>query len=295
VKIRIGVGFGGGHMLDDPAAFGRVVDIVEDLAFDSIWMSDRVVGAAIDPLAALAFAAGRTTNLKLGTNVLVLPGRDPFAVAKQMAAIDRLSEGRLLPAFGLGSPSRADRPPFGVPRGTRAALFEEDLAIVRQLWSGEPVPHPDPGGKPYLLSPGPTKPLEVWFGGKSPKALERTGRLSDGWIGSFQRPAETGAARRTIEAAAAAAGRAIDDDHYGVSIFYARHERSELAELVVRTLADDYVPDEVLPLGEHELQTVIAAHVAEGLTKFVLVPSDAPDDMADELNWLREVTRDLET
>ena len=115
MKIRIGVGLGVGHTLDSPAALGSVVDLLESSGFDSLWMSDRVVGAALDPIAALAYAAGRTERLKLGTNVLVLPGRDPFLMARQLAAIDQLSGGRLLPAVGLGSPSRADRPPFGVP------------------------------------------------------------------------------------------------------------------------------------------------------------------------------------
>ncbi|MFN8170220.1 MAG: LLM class flavin-dependent oxidoreductase, partial [Candidatus Nanopelagicales bacterium] len=229
MKIRIGVGLGVGNTLSTPAEFGRVVDQLEDLAFDSLWMSDRVTGAALDPLVALAVAAGRTRRLKLGTNVLVLPGRDPFLMARQLAAIDQLSEGRLLPAVGLGSPSRADRAPFGVAKGTRAAAFEEALSVMRALWAeGGSVPHPDAGGKASTIDPKPTRPLEVWFGGRSTPALERAGRLSDGWIGSFQTPEETGAARSVIMDAATAAGRAIDDDHFGTTLFYARTHRTEL-------------------------------------------------------------------
>ena len=295
MKIRIGVGLGVGNTLGSPAELGEVVDLLEDLAFDSLWMSDRVTGPALDPLMALAFAAGRTSRLKLGTNVSVLPGRDPFLMARQMAAVDQLSGGRLLPAVGLGSPSRADRPPFGVTKGTRARVFEEGLAIMRALWAeGGSVAHPDPAGKASVIDPKPTRPLEVWFGGRSTPALQRAGRLSDGWIGSFQSPAETGAARQVIIDAATEAGREIDDDHYGTAIFYARTQRSELAEMVVQALSQDYVPEVLLPCGEHQLCEVVADYVQHGLTKFVLVPADRPADWADELGWLRRITAPLE-
>lgn len=280
MKVRFGVGLGVGNVLSSAAQLGEVVDQLEDLSFDSLWMSDRVVGAALDPIAALAFAAGRTSHLKLGTNVLVLPGRDPFMVARQLAAVDALSDGRLLPAVGLGRPSRHDRPPFAVPRGTRAQRFEDDLATIRAQWAEDPS----------------VRPLEVWFGGKSTPALERAGRLGDGWIGSFQTPAETGAARRVIEAAATAADRHVDDDHYGTTIFYARERRTELGELVVQTLSEgEYVPEVLLPLGADELTAVVADYVREGITKFVLVPADRPDDWRAELAWLKDVVGPLET
>lgn len=294
-KVRIGVGLGVGNTLRGPEQFAEVVDDLERLGFDSLWMSDRTTGAALDPLAALAFAAGRTSRLKLGTNVVVLPGRDPFSIARQVAAIDRLSGGRMLPAFGLGSPSRADRPPFAVERGTRAARFEERLAVLRELWTDGEAPHPEPGGTPYRLDPRPTRPPEIWFGGRSPAALERTGRLADGWLGSFQVPEETAAARRAVEAAAARAGRTIDDDHFGTTIFYARERRTELGELVVRALSDSYVPELSLPCGTDELTAAVRAHVAGGVSKFVVVPSDVPDDWTVELEWLRSVTAPIET
>lgn len=295
MKVRIGVGLGVGNPLEGPGQLGEVVDLLEERGFDSLWMSDRVTGAALDPVTALAFAAGRTTRLKLGTNVVVLPGRDPFLLARQLAAVDQLSGGRLLPAFGLGSPSNADRPPFAVPKGTRARAFEEGLSIVRELWrEGGSVPHPD-GGKAMRIDPKPTKPLEIWFGGRSTPALERTGRLADGWIGSFQSPEECGAARRVIVEAATAAGRRIDDDHYGTAIFYARERRTELGELIVSALSETYVPEVLLPLGADELTAVVAGYVAEGITKFVLVPADRPGDWRAELDWLREVTGPLET
>jgi len=278
MKIRIGVGLGTGHALQEPTQLGEVVDLLEDLAFDSLWMSERVVGRGLDPIAALAYAAARTTNLKLGTNVLILAGKDPRLAAKQLATVDELSGGRLLPAVGLGKPHPSDQPPYAVERGTRGQVFEAAFASMREHWE--------------RLG---TRPLEVWFGSRSAAALERTGRLADGWLGSFQTPAETAAARLTIVAAAAAAGRTIDDDHYGTVISYTRGSRTDEAVGVVQSLSEHTDVEQLLPAGGAELATVIAAHVNGGLTKFVLIPANQPSDWAEEFTWLREVTAPLET
>lgn len=302
MKVRIGVGLGTGQLLESPAALGTVIDGLEQRGFDSIWMSDRVTGRGLDPLSALAFAAGRTERLKLGTNVLIIPGRDPMLVAKQIASIDRLSDGRFLPAFGLGSPNRADGLRYGVERGTRGRVFEESLATIRRIWAGTfEVDPDDPTSRAISSGPTPSHPLEVWFGGRSDAALTRTGRLSSGWLGSFQTPVETGAARRHINAAAADAGRAIDPEHFGTSVFYSRREPSDLALQLVAAMsqrnADStaFERDVLLPTGASELVAAINAYIAEGLTKFVLVPADPPTNWDEELDWLREVTGPLET
>ncbi|MDO9173723.1 MAG: LLM class flavin-dependent oxidoreductase, partial [Actinomycetota bacterium] len=102
MKVRIGFGFGVRTKLND-TGFGEVVDALEELRFDSLWLSERLGGEAPDPLVAMAFAAGRTTKLKFGMSVMVLPGRNPVVLAKELATLDRMSGGRLLPAFGLGA------------------------------------------------------------------------------------------------------------------------------------------------------------------------------------------------
>ncbi|WP_421120785.1 LLM class flavin-dependent oxidoreductase [Aquihabitans daechungensis] len=104
MKIRIGFGLGTHTSANEAGSFGDLVDALEDLRFDSLWLSERLTGDAPDPLTALAFAAGRTRKLKLGTSVLVLPGRNPVVLAKEMASLDRLSGGRFLPAVGPARP-----------------------------------------------------------------------------------------------------------------------------------------------------------------------------------------------
>ena len=101
MKVRIGYGLGVRTALND-TGFLEVVDTLEKLRFDSLWLSERIGGDAPDPLVAMAMAAARTTRLKVGMSVMVLPGRNPIVLAKELATLDRMSNGRLLPAFGLG-------------------------------------------------------------------------------------------------------------------------------------------------------------------------------------------------
>ena len=107
MKVRVGLGLGVGGLRDD-GRFGELVDSLEGNGFDSLWLSERVAGDAPDPLVGLAYAAGRTHRIKLGTSVQVLPGRNPALLAKAWASLDRLSGGRALPAFGLGNPVAAE-------------------------------------------------------------------------------------------------------------------------------------------------------------------------------------------
>ena len=95
MKIRIGYGLGTNSLTNDEDRFGHFVDELERLRFDSLWVSERISGHSPDPVVAMAFCAGRTQKLKFGMSVMVLPGRNPVLVAKQLATLDRLSSGRM--------------------------------------------------------------------------------------------------------------------------------------------------------------------------------------------------------
>jgi probable F420-dependent oxidoreductase len=169
VKVRIGFGLGTQGLRDD-GDLAKVVDGLEGLGFDSLWLSERVTGTAPDPIVALSFAAGRTTKLKFGTSVLVLPGRNPVLLAKELATLDVLSGGRLLPAFGLGTPDPAEHQAFGVDRGDRAPWFEEALPLMRRLWTEEGVDHDGDRFtyKALTVRPKPLQsPIDVWLGSRN--------------------------------------------------------------------------------------------------------------------------------
>ena len=197
MKVRIGFGLGVRTTLNDEG-FGVVVDALERLRFDSLWLSERIGGESPEPLVAMSFAAGRTTRLKVGMSVMVLPGRNPVVLAKQLATLDRLSNGRLLPAFGLGVADPHEQQAFGVERKDRAKIFDEALAVMRACWTQEAVTfHGERFHYDGLrVQPKPKQqPLEVWLGGIAPSELKRVGRLADGWLPSFLTPADVAAAR----------------------------------------------------------------------------------------------------
>ncbi len=139
-KVRIGFGLGTSTTLNGPS-YGTVVDALERLGFDSLWLSERISGTAPDPLVAMAYGAGRTERLKFGMSVMVLPGRNPVVLAKELATLSNMSGGRLLPAFGLGAADPVEHQAFGVERGERAKLFDEMLAVMRHCWTGETFTH----------------------------------------------------------------------------------------------------------------------------------------------------------
>lgn len=298
MKIRIGIGLGTGTLVGEAERFPPFVDALELRGFDSLWLSERLTGPAPDPLMALAVAAGRTRRLKLGTSVLVLPGRNPVVLAKELASLDRLSGGRLLPAVGIGAPVPAEHRAFGVDRAERAAQFDEALGLMRRLWTEDDVHHDGPRFRVegVTLRPKPVQmPVDVWLGGMSRSELRRTGRLGDGWLPSFTVPGEVAGGWETINAVAAEHGRRLDPEHLGVLIAYGR---TGVPDPLARGLAarrPDLDVAEVLPVGVAALRRRVEAFVAVGASKFVVVPVEEPADWDAELDELASALLPLET
>lgn len=291
MKIRIAFSLGTGGMSGDGMeGFGRLVDDLERLGFDSLWLSERITGPAPDPLAAMAFAAGRTTKLKFGTSVLVLPGRNPMLLAKELATIDRLSNGRLLPAVGLGAPDPMEHQAFGVLREERAALFDEMLPLLRRLWTEDAVDHDGPRFqlKAATVLPKPVQqPLDVWLGGNAPSELRRVGRMGDGWLPSFVTPDDVAEKRPIVEEAAAAAGREMDPEHWGALIIYTRGDGVDgrLAQVIERR-RPGLDPRELVPSGDDALRAQCERFIERGFSKLVVLPAFPVADWTAELERL---------
>lgn len=297
VKIRIGYGLGTRTLTNDTDGFATFVDTVEELAFDSLWLSERVTGEAPDPLIALAFAAARTRRLKLGTSVLVVPGRNPVLLAKELASLDRLSGGRLLPAAGLGVADPLEQQAFGVERGQRARIFDEALPLLRRLWTEDVVDH---DGEFFHLEgmrvqPRPIQqPIDVWLGGIAPSELKRVGRLGDGWLPSFATADEVGAGIGVVQQVAAEHGRTIDPEHFGALIAYRTGPLPDLIAEFVRRRRPGIDAGEVIP-ERAQVVDAIKRMIDVGASKFVLIPVTEPEDWRDELRYLADVALPLET
>ena len=300
MKVRIGFGFGGSAHPGDTGLFGRLVDDLESLGFDSLWVSERANGLTLDPMVAMSYAAGRTERLKFGPAVMVLPGRNPVLCAKAIASLDLVSDGRALPAFGLGIADAAEHQAFGVARGDRAAWFDEALPLMRRLWdAGEDAV--DHEGQRFTLSgvrvqPKPVQqPIEVWLGGFAPSELRRCGRLGDGWLPSFTTPAVVAAGIATIQETAADCGREIDPGHFGALVPFVHRSLPERFVARLRDRQPGLDPSEVIATGVAGLADRLRSFVDVGATKFVLFPLDEPDDWQGTLNAVADECLPLQT
>ncbi|HUN35358.1 MAG TPA: TIGR03854 family LLM class F420-dependent oxidoreductase [Trebonia sp.] len=280
MRVRIGVSLGAAAA---PGQFERSIGLLEAAGVDSLWLPETVYGPAVDPVAGMAFALGKTARLKIGTGVSVLPGRHPVLVAKQLASLAGLAPGRVLPVFGLQPALPAERGLFPVPAGQRGAVFDEALTLLRLMLTTEAVSFQ---GSFFTVEnasvgPLPARPLDLWLGGSAPAGLRRVGRLADGWLGSFLTPQEAGAAVTTIRQAADEAGRQVDPDHYGISLAIAFGGIPDLLAAAVRRRRPDVGPEALVADGWTGARTLISAFVDAGLSKFVVRPA-APTWPIDE-------------
>ena len=269
------------------AAYWRWIDMCEAGGVDSIWQTDRIVGRQpfLESMTTMAALAGRTRRMRFGMNVVSLAFRDPVLLAKQCATIDVLSDGRLLPAFGIGSPLGGEWQALGIDTKTSGRRTDECLEIIRRLWREESV---DFDGAFYklkgvMMTPKPVQgDLPMWIGGSTDAAIRRAARNGTGWVAGGDPPAEAGRVVAAIKAAAAEAGRSIDEDHYGAG--FAFHFGSRDAPGVSRAM-DAYAKrtgrdaTHVFAVGDADtILARVAEYVDAGVSKFILRPLGVDDD-----------------
>jgi probable F420-dependent oxidoreductase len=197
-----------------PTNLIRVTEKAEALGFDTVWFSDHIViptevksfypydpsgrMAFIpaepywEPLTVISYVAGRTSRIRLGTSVLVLPYRNPIVTAKVLATLDVLSHGRVTLGAGVGW-MQEEFQAIGLDTySRRGAYSDECIRIFRALWTQD---EPSFQGEFHRFSnircePRPLQPggIPIWIGGHTPQAIRRAARLGDGWQPLVQRP-----------------------------------------------------------------------------------------------------------
>ena len=195
----------------------------EDLGLHSVWVNHHVLNLGYvaerlgempyhDALTVLTWAAARTERVQLGTSVLVLPYLRPMVLAKALATLDQLSDGRVVAGVGVGSLPE-ENAALGVDYEHRGSYADESIGVMRALWAGGPAEfrgsHFSFAG--LVSSPTPKRrPLPVWVGGNRTPAIRRAARLGQGW---HPMCSAAGLARRTpaLDAALAAEGRSRSD------------------------------------------------------------------------------------
>jgi probable F420-dependent oxidoreductase len=212
---------------EGPAAVAELARAIERIGYDHIDIFDHVVMGVpiegrprgpynpampiLEALALLAYLAAVTSRVTLGTEVLVLPQRQPALVAKQVSTIDTLSGGRVRLGVGVGW-QESEYHALGEPFGTRGARMDEAIRLLRAYWTDVEVSFSSAYYPTISMAMEPKPPqggrLPIWIGGNSEAAYRRVGRLGDGWLAS--RVTDAASAREAIEAIhrhAEAAGR----------------------------------------------------------------------------------------
>ncbi len=192
------------------------VDLAEKWGYHSIWVGDHIEFPLplLDPFVQLAHAAALNSTLTFGTAVYLLPLRHIVPVAKQVASLDLLSDGRFILGAGVGGEFANEWKACGVPRNERGARMSEGIPLLKKLMSGETVENPHGKFYPFdelTMKPAASTPSgpPVWTGGRSAAALKRAGLMADGWIGYSVTPGMYADALSQIERAANDAGREI--------------------------------------------------------------------------------------
>src|SRR5256712_13340680 len=271
----------------------RLVDLCETSGIDSLWFSDRLSSPlhVLDPLPTMAAVAARTRRLKSGPSVIVAPSRSPVLLAREMAMIDYLSGGRMLPAVGIGVEQEGEFRAAGVPFKERGRRTDEAIAIMRRCWAEEAVTFP---GEFWQLEritvlPRPVQqPFPLWIGGNSEAAMRRAGRLGDGWIPSFITPERFRVGVEKIQAFAAEAGREVPADHFGVLFYYhldpdPAAARAAAAPFIPRGRVDDATLTRCTAFGPPDLvRERLEQYVAGGGSKFILRPMGPPEGALDQ-------------
>jgi probable F420-dependent oxidoreductase len=234
--IQFGANIFGVGALADPATLGEVARLAEQLGYHSVFVADHVIMPRalaskypysrdggfpydpdrnwLDPMVALGFLAGRTTAIRIGTSVAVLPMRHPIVTAKQVATADHLSGGRVI--FGVGIGWMAEEfALLGESFSDRGRRMDEYLELVKTLWTET---NPTFAGqyfqvKDCAITPKPVqKPhVPLWIGGDSPAALRRAARFGDAWHSAGTSLADLPGKLRILDEALDAAGRRRED------------------------------------------------------------------------------------
>lgn len=291
--MAVGLGLGISRFpFESARGYWRWVEQCESGGVDSIWQTDRLVSTEpmLECLATMAAIAGATERIRFGMNVASIALRDPLLTAKQCATIDMLSDGRLLPAFGIGSALSADFKATGTPTKRRGKRANEALELVFRLWTEDDVSF---DGEFYQyqgasISPKPANPrIPLWIGGSSDVAMQRTARYGTGWLGGIDSPEQTRQVVDGIKAALTETGRSIDEDHYGATFSF-RFGSAE--EPIAKRTADGLKartgkdPHRFMVVGDaDDIVRRIEEYIDAGCQKFVMLPIAADDaDMAEQ-------------
>ena len=297
-----------GVMHSDIFAPIRAVDMAvraEGLGYDSFWTTDFALGPPPDPMALLAAASQRTERILLATGVMVLPYRHPVALAKTVATIDVLSNGRLVLGLGVGG-NKKEFDAMGLDIHQRGRMADEKLALLRRLLSEDGVTHRgefhevedvDVGPEPVQRPHPPIWLGPLWKNGLVDATVRRTGRLGDGFIPSSVPASRYAEVREKVRAYAEQAGRDPDAIEFGTVLWFCLDDDRARAWKILKAESDRWRSDRPTIRGQANVSgyaedcvAAIQEFVDAGVTHFVMYAAVPPSQTMQQYEqFAREV------
>lgn len=277
-------------------AMTKFFKTAEMLGFGSIWAPDRLISpgpAFPHPLVLLSMAAAVTTEIRLGTSVLIASIRHPLDVIQQVASIDSLSKGRMV--LGLGMGGRVNEfHSMGIPQSDRLGRFLESVKLYKALLNdqGEITTGKHFNIHPFNVLPKPKKPIPILFGARADRAIVRTGKMSDGWIqGGAGSPEEFSTNWQKVAQAAYDSGKDPSKLLNGKLIYVnvgknARKAKEEILVQVHNYYGNELGKEQVFAVGSAEqIASKIRDYMKVGLQTPML---GLPQPNTEKLNFIAE-------
>lgn len=270
---------------------------IERLGFEILWYRDHVLwhSPVLDPFTILGAFAVRTSRIRLGPGVLLVPLRPPAVVAKAVASLDYLSSGRAVLGVGIGGEFPKEFDACGVPITERGRRMDEAIEVMKVLWTGAPATYK---GAFYQVETAVMEPPPIqrphppiWVGGRSDAAVARAGKLGDGWLAHFVTP--EGFSKRLEKAVEywRRRGRSVESFRTGLVLYLriaptyeeARREATSYLEREYRQ-SFEHLVDKYCALGPvSECIATIDQYVQAGARHVTVIPACQPSMMMDQL------------
>jgi alkanesulfonate monooxygenase SsuD/methylene tetrahydromethanopterin reductase-like flavin-dependent oxidoreductase (luciferase family) len=289
-----------------------LVGALEELGVASLWapghiLIGREVPEAITGLATLAVLADHAV---VGTAVLVLPLYHPVIVAKQVAELDRMTDGRVALGVGVGGEYPEEFAACQMPLAQRGARTDEAVTVMRRMWTERHVDHDGrfwsfsvPGvAPPPARSGGPP----VLVAGRKPAAMRRAASLGDGWMPFLYSAAQYADSRASIVAHASAIGRDLAEFHWTCFVYVSIDDDSTVArEKAMRFIGAGQAGDpsrfrrrldQVAAAGDPgDVRAALQAFVDAGVDHFIVMPCEPSDQLPMVRRLMRDVVPELDT
>ncbi len=221
MRLGLSVGYWGLGLSNDDQL--ELVTEAERLGYDSVWTAEAY---GSDAATVLAWLAGKTSKIRLGSGIFQMPGRSPAMTAMTAATIDVLSGGRMIVGIGSSGPQVAEGW-HGERFGHQLARTRDYVAILRKAlarerleYEGEryTLPLPDGPGKALHLMISPVQErIPIYLAATGPKNTALCGEIADGWLPTFFSPEHVGESRELLQEGASRAGRSLDEDNFDIA------------------------------------------------------------------------------